>query len=112
MKKSTKAVLLSALVFPGSGHIFLKKYTTGIILITASIAAAYYLVSLAIDKAFEIAEKIQSGDVPLDLGTISNLVSQQSTGTAAQLENVATIALIIFWLVGIVDSYRLSRGQN
>ena len=32
MKKSMKAALLSAFVFPGAGHFFLKKHITGTVL--------------------------------------------------------------------------------
>jgi hypothetical protein len=113
MKKSTKAALLSACIFPGVGHIFLKKHIPGVVLIGASFVAVYYLVSKTVEKALQIAENIQSGDVQLDIAAITELVSKQSTGTDAQLINIATTTLIIFWLIGIIDSYRLGRvGEN
>ena len=71
-----------------------------------SFAAIYYLISNALERAFEISEKIQSGDVQLDINEITELVSQQSAGTDVQLLNIATAALIICWLIGIIDSYR------
>ena len=114
MKKSTKAVLLSVFVFPGVGHIYLKKYITGGVLIGTSFAAMYYLISKTIEKALQISEKLQSGDVPLDVEAITELVSKQSTGTEAQLMNIATAAVLICWVIGIVGSYRVSRvpGKN
>ena len=114
MKKSTKAALLSAFVFPGAGHIYLTKYTAGALLAGTSFAAIYYLVSNAVERAFEISEKIQSGDVQLDINAITELVSQQSTGTNVQLLNIATTALIICWLIGIIDAYRVGcmRDKN
>ncbi len=109
MKKSTKAVLLSALVFPGIGHIYLKKYTAGAFLAGSSFAAIYYLITKVMERAFEISEKVQSGDVPLDVEVITDLVSQQSTGADAQIMNIATTALVVFWVIGIVGSYRAGR---
>jgi len=106
VKKSTKAALLSALVFPGAGHLFLKKYTTGVVLAGASFASIYYLTSKTVEKALQIAEKIQSGDVPLDVEAITELVSKQSTGAEAQLLNIATATIIVCWLIGVIDSYR------
>jgi len=111
MKKSTKAALLSALVFPGIGHIYLKRHVHGMVLFAGAASAIYYVVSVAVNTAFEVAEKIQSGDVPLDMDTITGLVSQQSAGSE-QSADFAMIALIACWVVGIVDSYRQGRAQE
>jgi hypothetical protein len=107
VKKSTKAALLSAFIFPGIGHIFLKKYIAGVVLAGAAFAALYYLTSKTVEKAFQITEKIQSGEVQLDVESITELVSKQSTDTDEQQLSIATIAFIICWLAGIIDSYRV-----
>jgi len=112
VKRSTKAVLLSAFVFPGVGHIFLKKYKSAAVLGSVSFAGLYYLISTAVERALQITEKLQSGDVPLDVAAITELVSQQSAGTEAQLLNIATSALIICWIIGVIDSYRVGCAGN
>jgi hypothetical protein len=112
VKKSTKAALLSAFVFPGVGHLYLKKYMAGVLLAGASFTAVYYLISNAVERAFEISEKIQSGDVQLDIEAITELVSLQSSSTDVPLFNIATSGLIICWLIGITDSYRVGRVRD
>lgn len=114
MKKSTKAALLSAFVFPGLGHLFLKKYIAGLILVGVSFSGIYYLASKAVERALEITAKIQSGEVAPDIATITALVEKQSTGAEAQLLSIATVAFVICWLVGIIDSYRVgcTRDKN
>ena len=112
MKKSTKAVLLSALVFPGTGHFLLKKYIPGVIIAGTAIFGLYVLIAGAVEKALQIAEKIQSGEVQPDVAAIAELVSKQPAGADAQLINIATAALVIAWLLGIIDSYRLGRLQD
>ena len=72
-------------------------------------AAVYFIASSAMNTAFEIAEKIQRGGVPLDVQTIAELVSQQ-TRTSEESTNSASIALIALWLIGIFDSYRIGRA--
>jgi len=103
---------LSAFVFPGVGHVYLKKYMAGVSLAGASFAAIYYLVAKAVETAVEITGKIESGDVQLDIGAISDLVSQQSSGSDAHMLNIATTALVVCWLIGMVDSYRAGRVQE
>ena len=112
MKKSTKAALLSACVFPGVGHVFLKQYIPGVVLVGASFSGIYYLISKTVERALQIAEKIQSGGVQLDVAAITELTSIPPTGTEALLINMATVILIISWLTGIIDSYRVGRLQD
>ena len=109
MIKSTKAVLLSALVFPGAGHLYLKKTISGMIFGGAAIGALYYLLANIIERTLEITEKIQNGEVPLDVIAITELVSTQLSGSETQALNIATTVLIISWLVSIFDSYRIGR---
>ena len=109
MKRSTKAVLLSAFVFPGAGHLYLKQFLIGILLSGGSASALYFIVSSAVSKALEIAETIQSEGVPLDVDAIASLVTEQSRGAESSSLSIATIALIAFWVIGIVDSYRVGR---
>jgi hypothetical protein len=112
MKKSMKAALLSTFVFPGVGHIYLKRYIPGVVLVGASLAGISYVISKAVERSLQIVEKIQSGDVPLDVTAITELVSKQSTGTEAQLLDIATTVILICWIIGIIDSYRVGRGQD
>ena len=112
MKKSTKAVLLSALVFPGAGHFFLKKRISGAILAVASLAAFYLIVSNMLERAQQIVDKILSGEVNPDEAAIAELLSRQPVGSESQLLDIAWIVLIISWSIGIVDSYRCGRRQD
>jgi hypothetical protein len=114
MKKTEKAFLLSILVFPGAGHILLKRYISGFFLIIIASVASYFLIYGAIYQALEIADKIKSGEIYPDLSVILTLVSNQSASSEFQSLNTAMVALLIVWLVGIVDTYRLGRqfGRN
>ena len=105
-------MLLSAFVFPGIGHIYLKQRMSGGVLIGASFAAMYYLMSKMVTNALQVAEKIQSGDVQLDVVAISELLLKQSTGAESQLQNIAMAVFVICWLIGIIDSYRLGCVQD
>ena len=58
MKKSTKAFLLSALVFPGAGHLSLKKFVPGFALLAVTLTSLYYVVTTAVDHAMKVIEQI------------------------------------------------------
>ncbi len=112
MSKSIKAAMLSALVFPGVGHFYLKKHIPGIVLAGTALASLYFVISRMVEKALGIAEQIQRGEVPLDVAIITELVSRQPTGTDAGLLDFAWTVLVISWLIGIADSYRVGRVQG
>ncbi len=109
MKRSTKAALLSALVFPGIGHLYLKRFPLGLLLSAGSAFASYFVVSRAVGKALPIAERIRREGVPLDADAIARLVSEHSLGADNSSIGVAAIAFLVLWLVGIFDSHRLGR---
>jgi len=112
MKKSTKAALLSAFVFPGVGHIYLKKYIPGVVLVGASLAGIYYLISKTVENALQIVEQMQSGAVQANVAAITELVAKQSTGTDSQLLNIAAVTIIVLWIIGVIDSYRVGRARD
>ena len=112
MKKSTKAALLSALVFPGMGQFHLKKYIPGVVLAGSAFAGLYFLITKTLERTLHRVDEIQSGAAPLDSAAISALLLKQPAGTEAQLLNAATAVLIIAWLMSIVDSYRIGRAQD
>lgn len=112
MKKSIKASLLSALVFPGLGHLFLKKYIPGITLSGTALAAVYIIITKTVERAMQIADKLQSGEIPADASVITDLVTKQSQGAETQTLNIATVILLIVWLIGIVDAFRAGRTYD
>ncbi|SHK14431.1 hypothetical protein SAMN05216369_0657 [Marinobacter antarcticus] len=112
MSKSLKAVLLSALVFPGIGHFSLKKPLQGSILSGITIVCIYFLLAAVVDIAQELALKIQSGEVPLDVIQISELVSQQLAGSNGQRVSIPSLLLVVCWVVGVIDSFRIGWSQG
>jgi len=111
MKKSTKAGLLSALVLPGFGHLYLKLYIQGIILSLVAGSAVFHIMSVAVSSAIRTVEKLQNGNMLIDVQTISELASQQAT-TNVESTNLAVIVLVICWLMGIIDAYRQGDKQE
>lgn len=109
MKRSTKAALLSGLVFPGLGQFLLKRYLRGTALVTVALVALYILITNIIEITIVISNKIIAGEVALDANTISVIITELHAGSEAQLINAATMAIIISWLLAIIDAYLIGR---
>lgn len=108
MKKSIKPVLLSAFAFPGAGHFFLKKHLVGSILLCLFLVPVYLIFSEVMSVTDTVIAQIQTGEIPLDVAVISDMITKTVNSQALKLE---TNVLIIVWVIGIIDSYRLSRSE-
>lgn len=108
MNKSTKATLLSVLVFPGVGHLYLKHYVPGVLLTGGAALASYVMIAGVMRRALDLVETIQNSGLPADVSAIVQLVSQHpDTGDGSI--RVAMIVLSVFWVVGVFDSFRVGR---
>ncbi len=112
MKKSTKAALLSGLVFPGIGHLVLKSYLRALGLVSLSLVAFSYLVNVAYRRATLIVDRMYSGDIALDATAIAAAASDAGASANGLAENFSLLVLAGCWLIGIIDSYRLGTVQD
>ena len=112
MKKSSKAALLSGLIFPGIGHMVLKKYLRGSVLMLSALAALSIIVTRVFQRALIVVERINSGDIPVEIGAIAEMASNSTSGADSLVESTAVIVLGACWLIGIIDSYRLGVAQE
>jgi len=111
MRRSTKAALISGLVFPGLGHVFLRKYVVGVVLLCLAGWSIYSVATTAIETALDVATEIESRGVAVDSVSIGQLVAQRLEKTE-QSTNASMWVLLVTWLIGIADSYRVGRGQE
>jgi hypothetical protein len=112
MSKSLKAALLSALVFPGSGHFMLKKHAMGTLLAGVSVVCIYIFLSTALEIAQELSLKIQTGEIPLDVAMMTQAIATQIAAADTGYVDISTYVLAACWLLGIADSYRVGRLQD
>lgn len=112
MKKSTKATLLSGLVFPGLGHLSLKQYVRAAVLVLVSLAAIYVMMTAAFNQAMSVVDRINSGEIALDPQAISEAVANPEDEADARKGNMALILFGACWLFGMVDSYRLGKAED
>lgn len=109
MKRPTKAALLSGLVCPGVGHIWLKQYLRGSILMLIALAAVYVIFTVALQQAQTIVDSIVSGDIPAETGAITDLLSDASNDSDSMALTASKIIFSACWLFGIIDSYRAGK---
>lgn len=111
MKKATKAALLSALVFPGLGHLYLRRWVTGIVLSGVAAYSFYTIAAVVLRVTREVARQVESGAVAADIGSLTAVVAQQ-LGGSEQAINTARLALLACWVLGVVGAWLQGRLQD
>jgi hypothetical protein len=112
MKKSIKGALLSGVVFPGWGQVILKHYKRGIALMLIASVNMLLIIVKAVQQAFAILEKIESKGGAINMSTISKAATQASTISGSLIFNIALLLIILCWIIGVVDAYRIGKKKD
>jgi hypothetical protein len=109
MKASTKAALISALVFPGLGHLVLRKGARGLLFIVPAALAVIYLLRSVLQLLDRIMDDINRGALALDPVAILERVNAAGIDNAAT--NLASLVCIVCWAGSIADAFWLERHK-
>jgi TM2 domain-containing membrane protein YozV len=101
MKKSLKAALLSGLVFPGTGQIYLGQRRRGWAIVVAVIVIfAYVVIHITVNAYREVAAAAAKG-AAIDVTAV-----QKSVAASSDLATTAgLVLLVLLWLAAIVDAW-------
>jgi len=109
MNKTVKAGLLSAFLFPGAAHWWLKKQLAAVIYAIAAALPLYYIVDVTMTQTQLVVDKVLMSGGQIDLLSINEIVTQQMANLDTQGVYLATVTLFCVWLVNIFDAIRLAR---
>ncbi|GGE74047.1 DUF6677 family protein [Massilia psychrophila] len=106
MNRSVKAALISALVFPGAGHLYLKRGARACLFLVPTLVLVVVFLNDAMEQATEIAGQIMAGTMSADPVAMAARLEQQGGSTLA---TVAATVIIACWIGATVDAYLLGR---
>lgn len=108
MSRSVTAAVLSALVFPGAGQIYLKRLARGCIFLLPALAALPVLFNQLMARALPLAQQIASGNLALDpVAIVAQLERQDQPGSP--LLAISSTLLLVCWVASIVDAFLIAR---
>jgi TM2 domain-containing membrane protein YozV len=111
MNNSLKGAFLSGLIFPGLGQIVLKHYKRGVVIMLTALAGMSVVVAKTVQHALTILEKIESEGGAISMSTISNAATQASTTSGNLMFNLTLLLVILCWIIGVVDAYRIGKKK-
>ena len=112
MSNSLKAALLSGLVLPGLGQVVLKRYRRGVVLMLVVLACVSVVAAIALRRAFAVLKQIESAGGAIDIDAIFDAAAQSATASDSLVVNYVSLLLIVCWVFGVVDAYRIGRKRD
>ncbi|MBI3229322.1 MAG: hypothetical protein HYZ45_03810 [Burkholderiales bacterium] len=112
MQNAIVATLLSALLFPGSGHLMLKRKTMGWSLVVAAMIPTLYLLAALVQTLMRLYELLEKNLLPPEFTVMLGYVIDAPFGNNPLLVKLAFAAAIIIWLFAVIDSYRIGRAVD
>jgi hypothetical protein len=103
------AALLSGLVFPGSGQLYLKRIARGLAFIVPTAISASILFRSLFDRALDVLTRVESGSVPLNADALLAAVAQQ--GDPGMLPTMAGWLMLACWIGSIADAWLLGSKE-
>jgi hypothetical protein len=110
MDRSLKAALLSALVFPGVGQLFLKRPLRAMLFLLPALIAAVYFAGAVLDPMLAIARDILSGALEFDPLLIEQRV--EASRIDSGMMNAAAAVMVVAWIASAVDAWLLGRAAT
>jgi hypothetical protein len=108
MDRSLSAALLSALVFPGAGQLFLKRHLRAVAFIVPALAATGSFVRGIMARAMPMVDQILAGTLAPDPLQIAAELERQGDAAGGNM-NLAAALMLVCWLASIVDAWLLGR---
>ena len=112
MNNAFKGGLLSGLVFPGLGQLVLRQYRRGVLIMLVVLISLSVIVADIMQQALDILEQIELQGDAIDINAISNAAAQESTRSGGAMINILMLVVVICWVGGTVDAYRIGRKKD
>ena len=106
LSKRNLALLLSALVFPGSGHFVLGRKARGCLFLVPALVALLLVLRQIMARLDQVMAQIDSGALPLDVQLIVEKVDALSANDGPAM-TVAVSVLVACWIGSLIDTWFL-----
>lgn len=111
MKTSIKAALLSGLVFPGLGQMYLRRYVRGLVLMFLVLICLAVLIVRIVAGALRGLDAIQLQGGNVDMNAVTNLAASSSS-QGDGYSSLIWLGIAGCWLFAVIDAYRLGNEKD
>lgn len=110
--KRKKACLLSALVFPGAGQLYLKLYERAALMLIPAAVCLVYVFSHLLGLANELAYQIQTGAIAPDIISLLAKIREYRQSREGSISGYLSCLFMGIWLFSLIDAWQQGDKQN
>jgi hypothetical protein len=111
MNLATKAALYNALLFPGWGQIYLKKYKKGISIIIATIAGVLSIIWFVIQTTINIIKIAPLKKGTVNFSAVVNLAIDSIKALNLFYLYLILSFMILLWIFSIIYAYTSGKKE-
>jgi hypothetical protein len=108
---ATKAALLSALLFPGWGQLFLKRYKRGLAILLPAIAGMVLISLYIIQIAVAILKAAPLKKEAVNFSAVVRLSIDAIKSLNLFYLTIILLFIIFLWIFSVVDAYYLGKKE-
>ncbi len=112
MTKALRAALLSGLVFPGAGQMYLKRYKSGLLYLVIAMGALVAMILPPVRLALTILDQLAPKGGTLDMAAISRASAEVSAVLNSAVFQLGLWVLVACWAVATIDAYRIGKRMG
>jgi TM2 domain-containing membrane protein YozV len=113
MKISYKAALLSTFVFPGIGHLYLKRYWRGLVIMFFVFTGLGYMIwsatISALNRLDDAMVNLQGGAT--NMQELSDIVGSKML-TSDPYHEAVFYVIVCVWIFAVIDAYRIGKQRE
>lgn len=110
MNRAAAAALLSALVFPGAGHFYLRRPRRAWVFLVPALFASLVWFGNITSQVSTLLGQVEDGTLAPDPAAIAARMEAQ--GGQSPFVSFAGIVFVVFWAGSIVDSIAIARRSG
>ena len=108
MPRPLTAALLSGLLFPGAGQIYLKRRLRGWLIVLVVLVAVCYFATQVLTPVLTLMGEALDGTLAPDPVAISERLQREGNADNP-LNTLAVAVIVIGWIGSVIDAYLLGR---
>lgn len=111
MNSAKKAALFNALLFPGWGHFYLKRYKRGMMFVLPVAAGMISICWAVVQVALSILKATPFQKGTADISAIIRLSLDSTKAIDLNYFSLILLFMLLLWVFSIIDAYRLGKKQ-
>jgi len=111
MNPAIKAALYNALLFPGWGHFYLKRYKRGMLIMLPVLAGIIFICWSLIQVVMDILRAAPPQKSSVDINTVFKLTDDSLKTLDSTTLSFIMFIIISLWIFSIIDAYRIGKKQ-